>query len=81
MDKFSVIFVRRGKTEEYECLQDVPYEVLGFTEDFTSLRKQGICCHRKELDNQPIYDGFLGPMWDGGRLRYETQEVYDILSA
>lgn len=37
---------------------------------------------REELDCQPILEefGYIGPMWDGGKLRYETQEVYDSLS-
>lgn len=32
------------------------------------------------LEDQPKVDGYIGPMWDGGMLRYETQEVYDLLS-
>ena len=36
---------------------------------------------RKELDGAPIFVGLLGPMWDGDAVRYETQEVYNILSA
>ena len=32
------------------------------------------------LDNRPLVDGYLSPMLDGGKLRYETQEVYDMLS-
>ncbi|MBR6982096.1 MAG: hypothetical protein IKH75_00960 [Ruminococcus sp.] len=32
------------------------------------------------LDNRPMVDGYLSPMLDGGKLRYETQEVYDMLS-
>ena len=32
-----------------------------------------------DLEDQPLIDGYLGPMWDGGYLRYETQEVYDSL--
>ena len=51
-----------------------------FTEDLTALREQGRCVHRAELDNQPYVDGYLSPMWDGGRLRYETQEVYDMFA-
>lgn len=40
---------------------------------------------KKELQGQPKVRGFLGPMWDGtldGKnvIRYETQEVYDIMS-
>ena len=50
------------------------------TEDLSELRKRGAWVHRAELDNQPMVDGYLSPMWDGGKLRYETQEVYDMLS-
>ena len=43
-------------------------------------RERGACVPRAELDNLPLVDGYLGPMWDGGMLRYETQDVYDCLS-
>lgn len=33
-----------------------------------------------DLEDQPEVDGYLGPMLDGNELRYETQEVYDIMS-
>ena len=49
-----------------------------YTEDLTEVRARGGWCHRKELDNQPMVDGYLSPCWDGGMLRYETQEVYDM---
>ena len=61
----------------------------GRSEDLTEIRNRGGCVHRPELDNQPEFDGYLGPMWDGSTflngikydvLRYETQEVYDMLS-
>lgn len=51
-----------------------------YSEDMSEVRKQGGTCHRKELDHQPLVDGYLSPMWDNGRLRYETQEAYDLLS-
>ena len=51
-----------------------------YTEDLTELRNRGAWVHRAELDNQPLVDGYLSPMWDGGMLRYETPEVYDMLS-
>ena len=35
--------------------------------------------YRAELDNQPMLEGFVGPMWDGGKLRYETPEIYNRL--
>ena len=75
-----VVLVSRGKVERYDNLEDVPYAIRGYSEDLTELREQGCCVHRAELDNQPMFEGFLGPMWDGGCLRYETQEVYDMLS-
>lgn len=50
------------------------------TEDLSELRARGVCVHRAELDNQPMVDGYLSPMWDGDGIRYETQEVYDMMS-
>jgi len=36
---------------------------------------------RVELHDQPQFDKLIGPMYDGaGKLRYETQETYDVLS-
>lgn len=61
----------------------------GKTEDLTALRKTGALVHRAELDNQPKFHGYLGPMWGSTRqidgkeyaiMRYETQEVYNELS-
>lgn len=52
----------------------------GKTEDLTELRNHGALVHRAELDNQPKLPGYLGPMWDGDALRYETWEVYEQLS-
>lgn len=77
-----------------------------YSEDLSLLRKAGRLVHGPELDNQPLVDGYLGPMRDGLRyvvgdkfkyefectedekanneaiimLRYETQEVYNMLS-
>lgn len=54
--------------------------------DLSEIRKRGGLVHREELDNKPEFDGYCGPMWDGTRgsniavLRYETWEVYDMLS-
>ena len=61
----------------------------GKSEDYTEWRNHGAIVPREELDNQPTFNGYIGPMWDGtvkikgvehGVLRYETQEVYDLLS-
>lgn len=75
-----MIFVKDSGSTIYEDESVVPYTVTGRTEDMTELRNKGFIVHREELDNQPIYEGFLGPMWDGDRLRYETSSVYRMLS-
>ena len=75
-----VKFVSKGKVEIFKTFDEVPYKVRGHVSDLSELRKRGYCVHREELDNRPRYEGFVGPMWDGGDFRYETQEVYDLLS-
>ena len=66
--------------EIYEDIKDAPYTIRGYTEDLTERRNKGFACHRAELDNQPVFEGFLSPMWNGDGLRYETYEVYKMLS-
>lgn len=51
-----------------------------FREDNSIKRKNGNLCPREELDNQPLVDGYMAPMWDGDKLRYETYEIYELLS-
>lgn len=75
-----IVFVGDGPVKKFESFEEVPYEQTGLTEDLTELREKGRCVHRKELDNVPTYKGWVGPMWDGGNYRYETQRVYDMLS-
>ncbi len=36
---------------------------------------------RPELQGQPKFRGVLGPMWDGGPIRYECPKAYAIISA
>ena len=59
---------------------DVEKFCSGHTEDLSEVRARGGLVHRAELDNQPEVKGYCGPMWDGGCLRYETWDVYDMLS-
>lgn len=54
--------------------------VSGYTDNRSGECNMGVLVYREELDNLPKFEGFLGPMWDGDRVRYETQEVYDALS-
>lgn len=67
-------------------LKNLPCFDGKYTADQSEIRNNGGFTHRKELDNQPELNGYLGPMFNGwGKnhnviLRYETQEVYDALS-
>ena len=36
---------------------------------------------RPQLQGQPKFSGFCGPMWDGGPIRYECPEAYAYFSA
>jgi hypothetical protein len=38
-------------------------------------------CQRVQLHDAPRFDGYLGPMWDGDALRYESSEAYAVLSS
>ena len=38
-----------------------------YSEDLSDERARGCLVHREELDNQPLVDGYIGPMWDGIR--------------
>ena len=54
--------------------------------DWSKERALGHCVPKAELDDRPKFEGYAGPMWDGVRrggiaiLRYETWDVYDMLS-
>lgn len=51
-----------------------------YSMNWSAERNMGAIVPRAELDNRPIINGYLSPMWDGDKLRYETREVYDVLS-
>ena len=82
--KAVVVMIKNGKwiSESYESIEELTknYKVVGYTEDLTPLRASGALVHRAELDNQPKLENLCGPMWDGGMLRYESWDVYDLLS-
>ena len=48
-----------------------------FTIRWSALSEHNPLLVNLDLEDQPMIDGYLSPMWDGGFLRYETQEVYD----
>lgn len=49
-----------------------------FSTDYSEERKNGRLCPRKELDNQPQIDGYIGAMWDGLRYIVDGKEYYDF---
>ena len=65
--------------------EKLPIKEPDLTPDESEIRNNGGFTHRKELDNQFQFKGYLGPMWNGiqdGKpvIRYETQQVYNQLS-
>lgn len=48
-----------------------------FTPRWSAMKYHNPLLVNLDMEDQPMVDGYLSPMWDGGRLRYETQEVYD----
>ena len=86
--KLKIDFISLYDYETYPGFEYVPYTVKGYTEDYSNARKCGALVHRQELDNRPIYSGYLGPMFNGYttengekilNLRYETQQAYNEL--
>ena len=69
-----------------EEAEKLPIREPELSPDDSEIRNNGGFTHRKELDNQLQFKGYLGPMWNGldknnkPIIRYETQEVYDMLS-
>lgn len=83
--KYFYEFVGGNLDRKILTREEIDKIATGITEDMEKLRAKGLTTHRKELDNQPIVKGYLGPMFekiDYGKiyLRYETQEIYDMVS-
>ena len=70
-----------GKYNELVCeVSEVWKFANGKTKSYAEERAKGYCVPRVELEGQPTVEGYCGPMWNGGMLRYETWEVYEMLS-
>ena len=48
-----------------------------YTLRFSALKVHNKALLNLDLEDQPLVNGYLSPMLDGGVLRYETQETYD----
>lgn len=71
-----------GKVLERNQVEKIANNI---TRDYSEEREKGLLVHRKELDKQPTINNYLGPMFeaiDYGKiyLRYETPEIYEMLS-
>ncbi len=74
---------QRGRTLTKNQVEKI---AIGRTDSMVISRKNNMDLEKKVTDKQPIVKGYLGPMFeriDYGKiyLRYETQEIHDMLSA
>lgn len=55
------------------------YEVTGFVEPSPNsiYNRNGL---KEKMVGYPKLKGLIGPMWDGDKIRYETPEVYRLMS-
>ena len=51
----------------------------GYTPRWSEMKVHNEKLVNLKLEDQPIIEGYLSPMLDGGCLRYETQEIYDMM--
>ena len=67
-----------GKFWHYAALE-VRGLITGYNKDMSAVRACGRLCQREELDNQPLVNGYYGPMWGGvmydvgGKMKYDFQ--------
>lgn len=76
-------FVDIGETRVYENTLEASadgFKVIGHTKSWAEERAKGYTVPRAELDNRPMFEGYLGPMYDADALRYESHAMYDRLS-
>lgn len=71
-----VIIVGGEKEGEY-TMQDIinNFEITSYVEPYENSRYK-----ESKIVGYPRIYGYLGPMWDGDKIRYESQEVYDMYS-
>ena len=62
---------RDGKLSAVETTDLSGYTITGYHDNPRT---------RQELQGQPKLEGYLGPMYDGNAIRYESQAAYDTLS-
>ena len=79
--RFKVMTVDEGKMTAVICRS--PLELVRVLIKM-GIKQTGVTDNPRlcpELQGQPTFSKLIGPMWDGpGMIRYETAEVYAILS-
>lgn len=66
-----------GKMWQYAALE-ARNLIKGYNTDLSEQRAKGVLCHRAELDNQPLIDGYLTPMWGGTIYNINGVPKYDF---
>lgn len=66
-----------GNKEGEYTVEDIlnNFDIKGYVEPFENSRYKD-----SKIVGYPRIAGYLGPMWDGDAIRYESQDVYDTLS-
>lgn len=67
-----------GKMWHYASLE-VRDLISGYNNDLSVARARGRLCQRAELDNQPLVDGYYGPMYGGMRYEIGGELKYDFM--
>ena len=76
--KYRVIQMVEGRMMSWETLDILAAMEVRDVKQTGFCRRRGL---REELQGQPEFAGFCGPMWDGDAIRYEDVASYARLSA
>lgn len=70
-------FIVGGKYQGHYTIGEIldKFPISGYADAFENSRYKD-----SKIVGYPRIKGLIGPMWDGDKIRYETQEVYDELS-
>jgi len=79
-DKYRLIQMMDGQMVRSEFTGANVYDAME-ARGYKFLELNTCRSNRVELQLQPIFSGLCGPMWDEDAIRYETKDVYDLMSA
>lgn len=80
-------FVYKGEDDRMHCFEvsDImnfthpDLKIIGYVEQ-VYYERLDCMVPRNELAGKPKFEGWLGPFWDDGYIRYETEDVYNAFS-